>query len=76
MIYLIMKKIAQNTCISIGWVIIYLNILISILFIFIDLGFQPFGKFLYINSYKSLITLFLFIFSSIFILGYLDDRKI
>jgi UDP-GlcNAc:undecaprenyl-phosphate GlcNAc-1-phosphate transferase len=68
------RKLHKAPVSLLGGVIIFINILTSILFIFIDLEFKSFGKFFYIYSYKSFIV-FLFILSSIFILGYLDDRK-
>ena len=68
------RKIHKKPVSLLGGVIIFLNILLSIAFIFVDLEFSVFGKFLYLHSYKSFIV-FLFILSSIFILGYLDDKK-
>ena len=68
------RKIHKKPVPLLGGVIIFFNILISIIFIFVYLDFSAFGKFLYIHSYKSFIV-FLFILSSIFLLGYLDDKK-
>ena len=68
------RKIHKAPVALLGGVIIYFNILISIIFVLIDQEFNFMKKFLYINNYKTLVV-FLFVMSSIFILGYLDDRK-
>tara|TARA_A100001015_G_C15029450_1_gene732343 strand:- start:1539 stop:2561 length:1023 start_codon:yes stop_codon:yes gene_type:complete len=68
------RKIHKAPVALLGGVIICFNFLISIIFVLIHREFNFMEKFLYIDNYKSLIV-FLFVTSSMFTLGYLDDRK-